>query len=269
MSWHEERAQMARLAIGATGFLTRDQWGELIDWLARVLTVVCHTLVRKAELVPLDDGRGLILIPRRRSIKQIDWDQLHEAIHWLLQHGAVMLFAEGFDLNDPQERELMRLWEQRQEQEVLECMLAILMPEALVGQFRSDHELAEAAGVTVDLAIERRRMLRSGRRTWLREPPSWSAWQVYEVRFQPSTHWPRLRVDSKYGNGRVFEVPLKYGLERDRFQLNADLMALTPDEFHLLYADCEVPPAEKATMTLRQMYEWIDTRAQQEELLEQ
>lgn len=252
MSYHEERAALARLASGIVEWVA--DLGAFVDWLGPLLVHATDPRLQKGRLLRVGDGRGLLILPRRLSCLAIDEAALEEVIHFLLRHGAGDFFRLNGDMGNPEERALAEAWEQREEAEMRACLLAILMPAFLAVTYRSDHELAEAAGVSVELAAERRLSLRQ-RRFFLDYAPAWSAWHTYSVTFFPSGLCPRLRVKARIANGRVFEVPVPVGeKERTRFQINADLLALSVDEFHVKYRAAECPPAENADLSLQETY---------------
>ncbi len=256
MSFEEDRAALARLAAGFPAWV--DDLGRLVDWLSPLLIPLTQPGLDRSRLLKLRDGRGLLLLPPRLSCREIDTAALEELAHFLLSHGAGDFFRLHGDMSNPRDRALADRWEEREEAEMRGCLLALLLPAALVGLYRSDGELAEAAGVSIDLVQERRRQLR-GRKSFVTQPPPWSAWHAYGVTYWPSGLCPRLRIGARVADGRVFEVPVQPAdLPRTRWQVNADLVALNLDEFHLKYAAAECAPSEGADLTLTELYAWAE-----------
>ncbi|MCC2670048.1 MAG: hypothetical protein K0Q72_2519, partial [Armatimonadetes bacterium] len=175
----------------------------------------------------------------------------------LLRHGAAMYFRRHGNMEDPRDQALADAWEEREEREVQDFLLAYLLPSRLVYLERRDHELAELSGCSEELIQLRRQRLVAGKVVELRQPPHWSAYPHYWVTRWRSPVRPAVRIRARNEAGPLFEVPTSAeDLDDLQWRVNVELIAFTRDEFQAKYARYEVPPEENGMIPLGQMGAW-------------
>jgi hypothetical protein len=210
------------------------------------------TQLREAACIPYHPGPMLVLFPRDYTAA----DGFHEVGHVVCCHGlAAYLRGAGASLRHA---ERVR---GREEREANDVMLAFLLPAWLVNQAKSERdlqELAETSGIPLDVVKARRQALR-GRHFFLTAAPRWSAWWHLEV-------WRcgrRFEVRPKGGGpGPRWDIPGRPGeLDLQAWELNVDLMALSPDEWAIRAAafGCE-EGAQRVPLDLREAVRRLERR---------
>jgi len=258
MGWfQEERAEAFLLALGVQGCPGRAQMPALIDLLGDLLVVEHACRIRRARYLELSDRRGLIMLPRGLTEREIDEQSFHELAHYLNGHGAAVYFRLWSDMSNPRERARVESWEHAEEREVEDFLLAFLLPSRMVYLLRHDEELAELSGCATELVRLRRERLR-GKVYELRRPAGWSAYPHFWLTRWNARHRPAIRIRSRNEAGPLFEVPTCTE-EADRLQwrMNAELVAFTCDEFTAKYSRYRVDPETDAMIPLSEMSGWL------------
>ena len=258
MGWfEEERASAFHLALGIQECPAPEQRGLLIDLLGDLLILEHGCRISRARYVELPGHRGLIMLPRGLTERQLDEAAFHEATHYLLRHGAGMYFRRHGDMDDPRDQALAAAWEEREEREVQNFLLAYVLPSRLMYLERCDHELAEQSGCSVELVQLRRQRLVAGKVLELRQPPQWSAYPHYRVTCWRSPVRPAVRIRALCEGGPLFEIPTHLeDMDDLQWRINVELIAFTREEFVAKYARYEVPPEEDGMIPLGQMAQW-------------
>lgn len=251
MGWfEEERAAAFHLALGIEDCPTPDDRGHVIDLLGDLLVIEHGCRIPRARYEELPGHRGLIMLPRGLTERQLDTRAFHEATHYLLKHGASQFFRQHG------ESTLAQVWEEREEREVEDFLLAFLIPARLAYLIRSDLDLAELTGCSVQLVQLRRERLR-GRVVELTRPPAWCAYPHYVVTRWHSPSNPCLRIRSRRHGGPLYEVASSPDDIHDlTWKVNVELVALTLQEFEARYGSCRVAPEEDALIPLDQIRAW-------------
>jgi hypothetical protein len=257
MGWfQEERAEAFLLALGVQGCPGRARMPALLDLLADLLVIEHGCRIRRARYAELPDGRGLIMLPRGLTERQIDEQAFHELSHYLHGHGAAIYFRQWGDMSNPRERALAESWEAMEEREVEDFLLAFLLPSRLVYLMRDDAELAEQSDCSPELVRLRRERLR-GKVYELRRPAAWSAYPHFLLTRWNAPHRPALRIRSRNEAGPLYEVPTSpEDADHLQWRLNAELVAFTYDEFATRYRAYRVDPETDAMIPLAELAGW-------------
>lgn len=263
MSWfQEERAEAFRLALGISGFPEREHMALLADFLGELLIIRRDCRIRQAKVFG-HQGRALVLLPRGLSERCVEECVFHEAAHYLLAHGMSAVLREHGDIDDPRRHRLAEAWEEREEREVEDFLLAWLLPSQLVQLLRNDADLAEESGCAPALVRRRREQLR-GKIHRLTAPPKWSAYPHFLLTRRNSAQRPAIRVRSRQNRAVVYEVFAAGDLDALQWRVNAELIALTHDEFCEKYRDCRVGDESEteAVIPLPELGRWAQRYGQ-------
>jgi hypothetical protein len=257
MGWfQEERAEAILLALGVEGCPGRGRMAGLVDLLGELLVIESSYRVKRARCYELADGRGLLLLPRGITEREIDEQAFHELTHFLHGHGAAMFFRTTGDMTNPRERALARAWEAAERRAVEDFLLAFLLPSRMAYLLRNDVELAEQSGCSVELVAMRRERLR-GKVYELRRPAAWCAYPHFWLTRWNAPHRPAMRIRSRIEAGPLYEVPISNeDTDRLQWRMNAELIAFTCDEFTSKYSRYRVEPETDAMIPLPQLASW-------------
>ena len=259
MGWYqEERAMAFLLALGVQGCPERHHMAMLIDQLGDLLVIEHGCRVPRAKWTPLPGHRGLILMPRGLTADQVDEDAFHEATHFLLKHGAADALREHADLGCARDREMIRTWEDAEEREVEDFLLAFLLPAEVLSLVRRDRDLLEICCCSPELIRIRKERL-GGKHYHLQRAPSWSAWSHYQVAIWDSPSRPAVRIRSNRIDGRTFEVGCPpEELDYNQWRANADLIAFTLEEFEGKYRRYQVGAERSGMIPVGEMGVWAE-----------
>jgi len=257
MGWfEEERAAAFHLALGIEECPTPEDRGRVIDLLGDLLIIEHGCRIDRARYVEIPGHRGLVLLPRGINERALDESAFHEATHYLLRHGAGWYFRRYGDMDDPRERALADYWEEHEEREVEEFLLAFLIPARLVYMIRDDHDLAELTGCAVSLVQRRRQRLR-GKVVELRQPPAWSAYPHFWVSIWKRGGRPSICVGPYQDDGTDYEIPTNAEDLADlQWRINVELICFTLDEFRAKYRRYQGGPAVDGKIPLPELRAW-------------
>ncbi|MGV3721836.1 MAG: hypothetical protein ACO1SX_13065 [Actinomycetota bacterium] len=254
-AWVEERCEAIRLALRIPGFPSEGDLFRLIDWLG-ANAGLRHSPAGAAGCMHLVGGRKVVVVPQRLNGKPLTWRMAHETGHALLSVGMGSLLRQMADA-DPRVERLAAVWDAQDEKRAEDFVLAWFMPSRLVGQFDRDDELAEVAGVTEEMAGRRRRQLGGAVLDLQGKLPRWSAANQYHCVAAQAKRKAALYVVRFGSREPVFDFPAALKtLEDDARQVNADLVALTNEEFERKYEDFRVERAESRLVDLAELQAW-------------
>lgn len=262
LTWCEVRVMLLRLRLRIRAFAEPRHVQELAEYLQRCVQVDTGAALPYRRCLRLGRDRSLVLRPPEPG-RPVDEVVLEELLAYLAKHGAAEFFqAEARRETEAQEhrksRALASAWTARESWELRHMLLAWLLPAAQVRQLRT-HEIAETAGVALHLVEERRRRL--PRPLFIDRPPHWSAWHQYTVRQRDSPLGRIVRVVPRSGIGPCFEMraaPSEGDGPRlnTLYEVNADLWALTAEEFQNRHARAESGPELPGELSLGELQEW-------------
>ena len=253
--WIEERAETIRMALRIVEFPDAADLWRLVDWLGANVRIY-HEEVDAGCCQHHRSGRHFITLPSELPEQPLTWELAHEIGHALLTAGVAAILRQ-IDPDCPRVERLAQRWEAQDERRARDFVLAWFMPYFLVRSIPCDSELAWRAGVTPEMAYQRRQGLGVRGPEFEGRLPKWSAGQEYHCIVQQFGRRVALYVARRASVVPVFDFPTSpRTLDEDALQVNADLVALTSREFELKYADFTAGVAEVRPIDLTSLRTW-------------
>lgn len=254
-TWIEERCEAIRLALRITEFPDAADTLRLVDWLGANVRLY-YDDVSAGSCEHGRDGRHYITLPDSLHEAPLTWEMAHETGHALLTMGMAAILRQVGPETAQVER-LARRWELQDERRASDFVLCWFMPDRLVRRIPCDSDLAWQAGVTPEMAYQRRRRLLPEPLDVVGRVPRWSAANEFHAIVRQCGRRVALCAARRGSIDPAFEFPTNAQcVEEDSCQVNADLLALTSREFTVKYADFRVGAAELRPLDLVGLRQW-------------
>lgn len=230
--WYpEERAAALLIALRRPlGLDLRD--GRLLEHYLRHVAVVRRCSVERPTWRPGRDGRGRILLPRTLPYWRAMRAKFHEFAHPLLEVGGSSIVLEASEAERSQHRQAADI--HTHEEWLADLMaLALRVPAHLVTSAGCPEAISRYTGLP-PATIARRIYWVEREPIELRRIPRWSAGAVWTILHQSGPAACLWVVDAE--ERPLFRVPVdRTNLRHRIFRLQADLLALRPQEVRLRY----------------------------------
>lgn len=251
--WIEERCEALRLALRIPGFPASRDIYRLTDWLGANVNLR-HAAVA-CSYTRHERTRATVTLPARLMGRAMDAALAHELGHSLLTMGMGALLRQDPDPDVRTER-LARLWDAQDERRAEEFVAAWYMPSSLVAQYPDDEDLAELSGCSGGLVQARRQSL-AGQVVTLKGAPQWSAARMYHPVLDGTHTAPQLYVVALGGRDPLFLIPVTPAeAEASAMQLQADLLALTVQEFGTRYGEWRRADPRPMRVSIQALQAW-------------